>query len=71
MTTLARELRHWRKTFDLTQEQAAEVLQVSAGHISRIERGAHLPPVNEQRRMESLINAMFVGAEAQRDWSPL
>lgn len=40
---IGKHLRHLRRTRDRTQEELAELLGVSVGWVSRIERGAKLP----------------------------
>ena len=40
---IGRHLRYTRRAKDVTQEELAELLDVSVGWISRIERGTNLP----------------------------
>lgn len=71
MTSIASDLKHWRHTFQLTQQKAAYFLDCSAGHLSRIERGEHDPPPATCARYRLVIDAMFEGAAMQKDWAPL
>ncbi len=40
---IGKQLRYTRRVKDVTQEELAELIDVSVGWISRIERGANLP----------------------------
>jgi transcriptional regulator with XRE-family HTH domain len=40
---VGKQLRHVRRVKDTTQEQLAELIDVSVGWVSRIERGTRLP----------------------------
>jgi DNA-binding XRE family transcriptional regulator len=54
---LGNQLGHMRRSKDMTQEELAEVIDVSVGWLSRIERGVELPNV---KRLFQIAKALRV-----------
>lgn len=71
MSNLARELFAWRRTFNLTQQEAGELLGISRESFIRLERKGYEPSATKLRVYELVVRAMYAGAEMQKDWGPL
>jgi transcriptional regulator with XRE-family HTH domain len=67
MTRFAHDLRLWRHAYWLTQAEAAERLGISLTTYSRWERAGYMPPLSEERRVRSLMDAMDAGAARERE----
>jgi len=61
MASLALELRAWRKRHDITQAQAADLMQYSLTSYHRYERGVRVPPYRDMQRLRALMRDIDYG----------
>jgi transcriptional regulator with XRE-family HTH domain len=62
MPTIAEDLRRWRLSYDKTQAEAAQLLQLSLTTYHRYERGRYVPPYRELQRLRMRMEEMDRGA---------
>lgn len=55
-TTLGEKIKAFRKARGLTQEQLAEKIGIDNKHLSRIEKGRHLPTYNITKKLAEVLN---------------
>ena len=58
--TLGKRIREQRKQMDLSQEQFAEMLDISSRYLSEIERGLKMPSINT---FIKFVNAVDISAD--------
>ena len=65
MTTLAKtfgsQVRELRTSFNITQEQLANLANIDRGHMGHIERGSKSPSLD---KVEKIANALNVSAQS-------
>jgi len=54
--SLGNKIRQYRKSKALTQEQLAELIGIDNKHLSRIEKGKHLPTYNIVRKLAKVLD---------------
>ncbi len=54
--TLGEKIRQLRKSKGLTQEQLAEKIGIDNKHLSRIEKGRHMPTYNILKRLAKVLD---------------
>lgn len=63
MQSIAQDLLDFRRDYELTQEQAAAIFQVSVTSLSRWERGLRTPPYRGMQALRAKIELIDKGSE--------
>jgi len=67
MQKLAGDLKFWRRFFDITQEQAADLFRVSITTYGRWERSVVAPNQKTEDRLYDLVAAMYFAHDQTKD----